>query len=215
MLSHPRKKRKKKKNPRRAHLSASPSPSSLFCSAPRRPHASPSPASNLVRRATCRSSSRSVPPLHSSLRPSLSAHYRSRSPQTLAPFPTSIAVAAELPRRPDSPSPVNAASILRVGSFLASSSFDFAPNPAPSASLQGRRCSPPPAAAPARRTAPSQPLLACATAGEARRLLLIPVRAAPGPLRPRSAAPPSASPAACTRRARVRTQALGQGRPWP
>ena len=136
------------------------------------------------------------------------------SPQTLAPNPHCCRSPSSAGRRDSSP-PVSRGSIPRGGSFLYLLSLDSTPNPAPSASLQGRRRSSPPAAAPARRTAPSPPLLACATAGEARRLLLIPVRAAPGPLRPRSAAPPSAGAAACARRARGRAQARGQGSPWP
>ena len=49
------------------------------------------------------------------------------------------------------------------------------------------------AAAPVCRAAPPPQLLARITAGEARLLLLFPVRVAPGPLRPRLFAPPHAA----------------------
>ena len=195
-----------------------PSSSSLFSFARRAARVVPPPAI-FASRATCRPSLCSVPRLHSSLRPSLSTHDRSRSPQTLAPFPTSIAVAAELLAAVDSPSPVSAASIPRMGSFLASSSSDFAPNPAPSPSLQGRRRAGPPAAAPAHRAAPPPPFPADQPAGEARRHLRIPVRASPAPLPLRLAAPPCTA-AARRRRAR-RARRRGRAPPrvkapgWP
>ena len=115
----------------------------------------------------------------------------------------------------DSSPPVGLPSIPRVGSSLSLSSSDSDAYPALGLAVQGRRRSPPSAAAHRRGAAASPPLLACATAGEARRLLLIPVRAAPGPLRPRSVAPPSAGATACARRARGRAQARGQGSLWP
>jgi len=115
----------------------------------------------------------------------------------------------------DSSPPVGLPSIPRVGSSLSLSSSDSDAYPALGLVVQGRRRSPPSAAAHRRGAAASPPLLACATAGEARRLLLIPVRAAPGPLRPRSVAPPSAGATACARRARGRAQARGQGSLWP
>jgi len=101
--------------------------------------------------------------------------------------------------------------IPRTGSFSSPSSSDFGPHPALSPFLQGRRRAPRSAAASARRDAPPPPLLACITAGEARRLLLFPVRAFPGPLRPRSVVPPRAA-AARRRRARACARALRDAR---
>ena len=116
-------------------------------------------------------------------------------PPPLVPPPSSR-------RRPDSPPSVSPAPIPRTGSFSSPSSSDFGPHPALSPFLQGCRRAPRSAAASARRDAPPPPLLASITAGEARRLLLFPVRVSPWPLRPRLAPPPSAA-AAASRRARV------------
>ena len=149
-----------------------------------------------------------MPPLPSSLAPLLfSVEPRPRSPSNpnppppLVPPPSSVLAA-------DSPAPVSAAAIPRLGSSLAPSSSDFDPHPALSPFLQGRRRAPPPAAASARRAAPSPPLLARITAGEARLLLLFPVRAAPGPLRPCLAAPARAAVA-------VRAHRASPATPWP
>jgi hypothetical protein len=116
---------------------------------------------------------------------------RPRSPpQTLARFPH-----PPLPRRPssrrrrDSPSPVSAVSIPRVGSFLASSSSDSSAHPASSFAVQGRRRSPTPATAPVRRAASPLPLSARDLAGEVRRRLLLAVRTFPGRVSPPPLAP--------------------------
>ena len=150
--------------------------------------------------------------LPSSLHLSVPAPFSS---ETLAPLSSIAAPAWSSAAAVDSSSHVSHPSIPRAGSSLSLSSSDSDAYPALGLAVQGRRRSPPSAAAHRRGAAASPPLLACATAGEARRLLLIPVRAAPGPLRPRSVAPPSAGAAACARRARGRAQARGQGSPWP
>jgi len=109
----------------------------------------------------------------------------------------------------DSPAPVSAAAIPRLGSSLAPSSSDFGPHPALSPFLQGRRRAPPPAAASARRAAPPPPLLARSAAGEPRRHLRITVRTPPFPLWPRPIAPLRA---AAARRRRARACARRHGR---
>ena len=189
-MSQPWKKKRKRKSPAGPDLSASPSPSSLFSPA-RRGTRRQSPA-NLVRRATCRPSSHSVPPLRSSLAPSPYPRRARPVPlQTLAESaPKSAIVAAgRAPVAADSPPSVSGSSIPRGESFFPLPSLGFAPNPAPSPSLQSRRRAPRSAAAPARRAAPPPPLLARATAGELHYHLRIAVRTPPFPLWPRPVAP--------------------------
>ena len=214
LVSQPKEKKgKENKNPRRAHLSASLSP--LFCRVAL--HASSSPAI-LARRATCRPSSRSVPPLRSSLAPSpYPRRARPVSLQTLAESaPKSAIVAAgRAPVVADSPPSVSGSSIPRGESFFPLPSLGSTPNPAPSPPLQGRWRAPSPAATHRRRAAPLLPLLACIIVGELRHHLGHAMRPRPEPLQPRSAAPPFAGAAASRTRARGRAQARGQGRPWP
>ena len=187
---------KKKKRKRKSHAGPTrqPLPLPLLCFAPC--------AARTRRRR--RPSSGHVPVILAS-RASLSARPPA-PPRPLAPVPDRPSSPTLAPdpllhrRRPsslptaDSPAPVSAASILHVGSFLASSSFDFAPNPAPSPSPQSRRRAPPSAAARRRCAAASPPLLSCITAGEAHRHHLHPVRASPGRSGPASAVPPCAAP---------------------
>ena len=111
----------------------------------------------------------------------------------------------------DSPAPVSAAPILRLGSFLASPSSDFGPHPALSPFLQGRRRAPLPAAASARRAAPPLPLLARSAAGEPRHHLCFAVRTFPGPLWPCFAVPPRAAAAVAARALARRAARV----PWP
>ena len=99
---------------------------------------------------------------------------------------------------------MSAAPIPHLGSFLASPSSDFAPNPGLSPSLQSRRRASPPAAAPARRATSSPPLPIHAVAGEARLHPLCAVLAPPASFWPRLAAPARAAAAVA---ARVRAHA--------
>ena len=99
----------------------------------------------------------------------------------------------------DSSPPVGLPAIPHVGTSLSLSSSDSDAYPALGLAVQGRRRSPPSAAAHRRGAAASPPLLACITAGEARRLLLFPVRTSPGLLRPCLAAPARAAAAVAAR----------------
>ena len=189
------KKKKENKNLRRAHPSASPSPSSLL-GASRHPVAGVDPR-NTRRRSPFRAR------VLIRAEPAPSPYPRSTGIPAPNPSPSPPPlVPAELHAAADSPPSVSRSSIPCGEIFSSLSSFDFGPHPALFPPLQGRRRAGPPAAAPAHRAAPSPPFPTDQPTGEARRHLLHPVRTSPSPLSPRLVAPPRAA-AARRRRARA------------
>ena len=202
-MSQPRKKKEKEKIPLGPTCQP---PFPFLCFAPRDADARVV-AAGVHSRDTCRPSSCSVPPFTPPLALSLSARDRPRSPRQTLALPSIDAAGPSSLLAADFPAPVRAATIPCAGSFISLPVTHSPPHSALSSFLQGPRRAPPPAAASLRRDAASSPLLACITAGEARRLLLFPVRAALGPLWPRPVAPLRAAAARRRRARRVRAHA--------
>jgi hypothetical protein len=159
-------------------------------------------------RAMRQRSSFCVRPYPHRVRPPRPLHILARP----APFPSNPSPNPPLPTAPSSiaavgsSSPVGLSSIPHAGSSLSPSSFDFGHNPAPSHTVQGRRCRSPPSAAqhchapPRRRSTPAPPLVSFAA---------IPFTPCARPL-PRSG---SASPRRRRRARRVRLRAVATPTP--